>query len=674
MHKFSTLIALAFALASSAFAAATPKPARPNIVFILADDLGVGSVNCYHAGTNLVRTPSIDRLAHEGRRFTDANTPSSVCSPTRYAVLTGRYCWRTPLKHEVLGLGDPLWIETNRLTVASLVKRHGYQTAAIGKWHLGYGPTKPVNYTGTLRPGPQDVGFDYHFGVPSNHGDPSGIFVDNEQVLGLRSTNLAPFGKCYYGGKPFFGIDAPQREDESVMDTLTGKAIAWMEKQDRSQPFFLYFTPVAVHEPATPSVKTKDTSVCGVYGDWIHELDLSVGRILAALDRLKLAENTLVIFTADNGGVLINDSGTRPEAKAYDAGMRVSGPWRGRKHSIYEGGFRVPYIARWPGRIPAGTVCDETINLVDTLATTAALLGEKLPAAGAGAEDSFNVLPAWLGEKTTQPLRPDMIVHSADGVFAIRQGPWKWIEGISSKPQPPKARAAEFNPQLYHLKDDPAETNNLSAQHPALVKELAALLERYRDGGYSRELPPVPAKPTNVVVMPAAATKVRLTEPLDKVPGEPWVKVRGQWVARDGAVWGTEKPAERGPAALRTPLTPADSDIQYELRLSHGATHMLRIQCQDQANVLLVQISAGKVAITTQGKGPALAEAKAPFTSDAWLPVRVSLRGPDLFVQVADTRLKATHAMIAEPKTACGFLAYGKQIGLRKVTIAGTTD
>ena len=671
MIKLGALLYATLLLAPLAVGAAkAPASAdRPNIVFILADDLGVGSVNCYHAATNLVRTPNIDRLAHEGRRFTDANTPASVCSPTRYAVLTGRYCWRTPLKHEVLGVGDPLWIETNRLTVASLVKRHGYQTAAIGKWHLGYGPVKPVNYTGPLRPGPQDVGFDYHFGVPSNHGDVTGIYVDNEHVMGLRSTNIVPFGKCYYGGKPFFGIDAPQREDESVMDTLTTKAAAWLEKLDRSKPFFLYFTPVAVHEPATPSVKTKGTSVCGAYGDWIHELDLSVGRILDALDRLKLTDNTLVIFTSDNGGVLISDGGARPEAKAYEAGMRVSGPWRGRKHSIYEGGFRVPYLARWPGKIPAGTVCDETINLVDTLATTAAILGDKLPAASVGAEDSHNVLPALFGEMTTKPLRSGMIVHSADGVFAIRQGPWKWIEGVSSKPQPPKARAIEFKPQLYNLKDDPAETTDVAAKNPEVVKRLSALLDRYRDGGYSREMPPVVAKPATAVALPPPATTVVLTNALDQVPDAPWVRVRGEWVAKDGVVWGSQKAGEQGPAALRCPMALPDGDISYEVFLPAGATHTLRLQGQTKEHVLLVLVSPGKLAVTQQGERRALAETRASLPTGTWLPVRVSVRGQDLFLQVAAMTLKATQASIAEARTAFALLGYGSEIGFRRITV-----
>jgi arylsulfatase A-like enzyme len=461
---------------------------KPNIVFILSDDVGVGSLGCYGADPKLVRTPNLDTLARQGRLFTDANTPSSVCSPTRYAVLTGRYCWRTSLKHEVLGTHDPLHIETTRLTLASLLKRLGYNTAAIGKWHLGYGTVKPVDYTADLKPGPLEIGFDYHFGVPSNHGDVTGVFVENRRVAGLRSNKLEPFGKCYYGGKPFVGLDAPQREDGKVMNVLTDKAVAWIESQDARTPFFLYFTPVALHEPATPSAKTKGSSGCGPYGDWTHDLDSSVGRIMEVLDRKQFAASTLLVFTSDNGGVLIT-AGDRPEAVAYAAGLRVSGTRRGRKHSVFEGGFRVPFLARWPGHVLAGSTCDETINLVDTLATVAALVGAQIPTRSDAAEDSYNVLPAILGEKYDAPLRPDMILHSADGNFAIRRGPWKWIEGKyhpATRPGVLKARAAEFHPQLYNLKDDPAEEREAQAADPDIAKALSALLDKYRDQGYTR--------------------------------------------------------------------------------------------------------------------------------------------------------------------------------------------
>ena len=461
------------------------KATKPNIVFILSDDFGWGSASCYGADPKLVRTPNIDRLAREGRRFTDACAPASVCSPTRYAVLTGRYCWRTPLKYEVLGVFDPLWIEPTRVTVAPLLKQHGYHTAAIGKWHLGYGSSKPVDYTKLLRPGPLSVGFDFHLGIPSNHGDVTGIYVDCEHVQGLRSAKLTPVGACYYGGKPFLGLDAPQRKDEDVMEVLTNRAVDWIAEQTPSQPFFLYFTPVAVHEPVTPSDATKGSSQAGPYGDWIHELDRSVGKLLAALDQHQLAENTLVIFTSDNGG---ENKKTRSgeQIAAIAAGLKMNGDWREGKHSIYEGGFREPYLARWPGKIPAGTICDETISLVDTLATVAAIVGAPLPPPAHGAEDSYNILPALLGAKLDAPLRPALVEHSADGVFAVRAGPWKWIEGHCAKPKPPKARTNEFREQLYNLHDDPAEQHNVLVQHPDVAQRLAALLEKYRREGFSR--------------------------------------------------------------------------------------------------------------------------------------------------------------------------------------------
>ena len=299
-------IAAMFSLFAHAAEDSVPgKSDLPNIVVILSDDYGWGSATCYGADPDLIQTPNIDRLAREGRRFTDANTSSSVCSPTRYSMLTGRYCWRTSLKHEVLGTTSPLHIEPGRLNLASLLKQHGYATAAIGKWHLGYGSDPRVDFTKELKPGPLEIGFDYHFGVPSNHGDIAGVYVENDRVYGLRSENLDPerTGKNFKG-RPFFGLDAPQRVDIDVMPLLTTKAVEWLEQQSKEKPFFLYYTPVAIHNPVTPSEKTKGTSKAGGYGDWIHELDVSVGEVLDALAKQGLVEDTLVLFTSDNGGVV----------------------------------------------------------------------------------------------------------------------------------------------------------------------------------------------------------------------------------------------------------------------------------------------------------------------------------------------------------------------------------
>jgi arylsulfatase A-like enzyme len=470
--------------ALSALQAATPR--TPNIVFILADDFGYGSLNCNGADPKLIRTPNLDRIAKEGIRFTDANTPSSVCSPSRYAVLTGRYCWRTSLKYEVLATDAPLHIEPTRLTMSSLLKKEGYSTAAIGKWHLGYGTGK-TDFTKELKPGPLELGFDYHFGIPQNHGDASGVFVEDHWVAGLRSAEPKPAGINPYG-RPFFGIDAPQRVDDQAMDVLTDHAVDWIGKQTSEKPFFLYFTPVAVHEPVTPSARRRGSSAAGPYGDWIHDLDDSVGRVLKALDDHKFTENTLVIFTSDNGGVFMTE-GDRGEAVAFRAGLHVNGDWRGGKHGIYQGGFRVPFMARWPGKIAPNTTSAETINLVDMLATVAAVVERPLPATTDAVEDSHNALPALLGKKLASPLRDSMMSHSADGIFALRQGDWKYVEGNPAKPvdRVPKARAGEMTKQLYNLRDDPREEKNLIEEHRDIAARLQDLMSTQRAQGHSRK-------------------------------------------------------------------------------------------------------------------------------------------------------------------------------------------
>ena len=480
MRNLSHFVAFLLLVSASSLSMAAD---RPNIVLILADDLGFGSLNSYGADEAHIQTPNIDRLAKEGRRFTDVNTPSSVCSPTRYGLLTGRYDWRTDQKHGVLNTTDPLHIDVSRPTIASLLKSAGYRTAAIGKWHLGYG-TERHDFRKPLSPGPLDIGFDYHFAVPQNHGDAAGVYVRNREVAGLRSDRMVPAGTSPYG-REYMGIDAPQRVDENVMDELTTDAIQWLERQSDDAPFFLYFAPVAIHFPYTPSDETEGTSGTGLYGDWIHELDLSVGRILDALDHMELSEDTLVIFTSDNGGVLMTE-GDRPEAEAYRAGLRCNADWRGRKHSIYEGGFRVPFIVRWPGHVQASTACDETISLVDMYATIAALLDQAVPADEDVAEDSFNVLPAFVGESSQEPIRSSIVLHSPNGNFAIRQGPWKYIEGKPSPTLTKVPRRDELGAQLYNLEEDAGEEVNLLDEHTNIAKRLADLLEEQRTNGRSR--------------------------------------------------------------------------------------------------------------------------------------------------------------------------------------------
>lgn len=479
---------LAMALSLGRLSAQSAQ-ARPNILFILTDDVGWGSVGAYGADPELVRTPNIDRLANEGRLFTDAYAPSSVCSPTRYAVLTGRYCWRTSLKAGVLGHRNALHIETDRVTVASLLREQGYATAGIGKWHLGFGNESPVDYTKPLRPGPLELGFDYYYGLASNHGDATGVYLDTVpdgeggkalMVAGLRSTELNPFGKSHYGGI-YYGLDAPQRVDEEVMGHFADKAEAWIRAQhERDTPFFLYYVPVELHEPITPSPRTQGTSAAGPYGDFIHDMDLVVGQLLGVLDELNLTDNTLVIFTSDNGGE--DRRFVRESRQAIEAGLKLNGALREGKFTIYEGGIRVPFIARWPGRIPAGSVSIEPISLVDMLATFASAAGEEIPPADVGAEDSHNVLPALLGDEHPSPIRPPVIGHSGRGIFSIREGDWKWIEGIPANPQ----RWGTNPPELYNLRDDLGETNNLIEQRPEIAERLSALLNQAREQNHTR--------------------------------------------------------------------------------------------------------------------------------------------------------------------------------------------
>jgi arylsulfatase A len=676
---------------------------RPNIVVILADDYGYASAGCYGADPKLVRTPAIDRLAAEGRRFTDGNTTSSVCSPTRYSLLTGRYCWRTTLTHEVLGTFSPLHIEPTRVNLASLLKSKGYATAAVGKWHLGYGrenedPKWRTDYTAELSPGPLDIGFDYHFGVPSNHGDLTGVYVENRFVYGLRSGKI-PAGMKIAGPdadsadyKPTYGpedmengkarileLDAPRRKNERVMKVLTDKAEAWLEAQPKDRPFFLYFTPVAVHNPVTPDKALAGSSAAGPYGDWIHELDHSVGRILSALDRMGVAKDTLVLFTSDNGGVFKPDVERLLQTAAFKAGLRVNGAIRGGKHDVWEGGFKVPFIARWPAKVAAGSTSAQTVSVVDILATTAELTGSALPAKEVGAEDSRSFLPVLLGQEGARG-REDVIVHSADGNFAIRKGRWKWIEGVpveEIKEGVRKSRKDQFRPQLYDTVADPAETKDVSAEHPQVVAELKDLLRRYRDGGYSRELPPADVKParTPIATLSKPSGTVMLTENLARLPGKPWIVSPGEWSARNGGAFATPKGGSEKPASLRAPLALGDGALDCELNLQGANRVSLRFGAGD-AGFRLVISRTSAILTKNPSKGePAtatedIAKKNLKLPTGEWLPVRLTFQGDEVTVQVNDQTFKGRHPSLGKHKTSIDLLVFGASAGFRNVKVA----
>ncbi len=463
-------------------AAAGSSKNTPNIVFILADDLGYGSVNSYGAPKDLVRTPNIKRLAEAGMRFTNAYTPASICSPTRYGFLTGRYPWRSSLKFGVVNPSGPLLPDPSRTTIADWLKERGYNTAAIGKWHLGYGKgTKhqKVDFTETLSPGPLDLGFDYHFGVPQNHGDMHGVYIENDHIYGLRSKKVQPYSRTFYGA-PYIGYDAPQRVNKDVMDDLTGRAVDWLKQQSADNPFFLYFASVAVHHPITPSDHMRGVSDCGPYGDFIQDLDRCVGRIIETLEYMNLGDDTIIIFTSDNGGD-IPGRAESPERYAISRGLKSNGDLRGDKHTIWEGGSRVPFIVTWPEKVKKGTVSSDMINLLDMFATVCEITDGKTPASKETAPDSFSFLSSLKG--TGNPsARTSMVIADSHGKQALIMDGWKYIddtvpEGLA-KVRPGVIK--QFKPELYDLAHDPAESSNLYRKHPDIAKEMAQELQRIR--------------------------------------------------------------------------------------------------------------------------------------------------------------------------------------------------
>ncbi len=479
---------------------------RPNLIFILTDDVGYGDVGCY--GATHVKTPNIDRLAKEGTKFTDAHATASVCTPTRYAFMTGRYAWRQPGTGIAAG-NAPALIKPGTVTVPSLLKQAGYATGLVGKWHLGLGEG-PTDFNGEIKPGPLELGFDYAFFIPATGDRVPCVFVENHRVFGYDPADpiQVSYGKKI-GDEPtgkdpevklkirpgpghfdtvvngvsrigfMTGGKAARWVDEDIADTLTTRAVQFIESHQKG-PFFLYLATHDIHEPMVPHPRFRGTSDCGWRGDVIHQLDWTVGQVLATLDRLKLTGNTLVIFTSDNGGAIKNtyDDGTNP----LHARQKPNAGLRDFKGSLYEGGHRIPFIARWPEHIPAGRVSTQLIAHVDGLATVAALTGQKLPAEAG--PDSFNVLPAWLGLKTDTPARDHLVLqNNGQRPLALRQGQWVLIETGAQSRNGTKAAPGY---ELYNLADDPAELHNVAETQPERIKRMSEELERLRTAGRSR--------------------------------------------------------------------------------------------------------------------------------------------------------------------------------------------
>lgn len=471
---------------------------KPNIIFILADDMGYGDVSAFNEHS-LIQTVNIDRMAANGVSFRDAHSSSSVSTPTRYGVLTGRYNWRTKLKQSVLdGFSTPL-ISTERSTMASMLKANGYTTACIGKWHLGWNwglkpngvpdsnapfsvKSKDVDFTKPIDGGPTSLGFDYFYGFCGSLDMPPYVYIEQDRV----TTTL--IGKVKGGAHPGFwraGDVAKDFTHQDCLPNITRKAVKYIKEQEKKEkPFFLYLPLPAPHTPILPSENFKGKSGIGAYGDFVLMVDDVVGQIREALTTSNLDQNTIIVFTTDNG--------CSPSARITELEERGHSPnyiWRGMKADLFEGGHRVPTIVEWK-KASQGGVCDQIICLNDFYATFAALNNHKLK--DNEAEDSYNILPLLKNPNQKKNIRKAIVHHSFLGEFAIRKGEWKLLCTPSSggwsfpKPGVNDKEIAELpEMQLYNLKDDPSETKNLFEQNPKIAEKMKALLVKYIKEGRS---------------------------------------------------------------------------------------------------------------------------------------------------------------------------------------------
>ncbi|TSA29595.1 MAG: arylsulfatase [Verrucomicrobiaceae bacterium] len=460
----------------------------PNIVVILADDLGYGDLSCY--GAKKISTPNIDRLAKDGMRFTDAHAPASVCSPSRYALMTGRYDWRTSEQCGVLMEDAPLHIEPGRLTLASMLRKCGYRTGCIGKWHLGIGMNPKTDWNAPLAPGPLEVGFDCFFGLPANHENQPLIYIENHEVV-----DRVPGEKIEITGRSADdmtkGVTKPRVNEECGL-VLADKAAAFIEGASADKPFFLYYAPIEPHNPITPNERFQGTSQCGPYGDFVQQLDHDVGVVIGALERKGVFDNTLIILTSDNGGLVYGPDGQTPQSLALRMGHKINGELREGKHRVYEGGSRVPLIACWPGHIPAGTESAQVISLVDLIATFADAVNYRFDDREL-VEDSFSVLPVLLGQHNDTPIRAPVISVSTLGIFSIRDGDFKAVEErdrlpaiTKHMPKPIEWWGSDNRKQVYNLKNDLSERQNLMAERPDVYERLTAILTELRRDGSSK--------------------------------------------------------------------------------------------------------------------------------------------------------------------------------------------
>ncbi|WP_298741236.1 arylsulfatase [uncultured Chitinophaga sp.] len=500
--SLASLLALLFSITARA------QPSRPNIVFIYTDDLGYADVSCY--GAVKIKTPHIDRLAASGIRFTNAHASSATCTPSRYSFLTGQYAWRR--KGTGIAPGNAaLIIDTAVTTVPALLKKAGYTTGVVGKWHLGLGGAEGPDWNGEIRPGPLELGFDESFIIPATLDRVPCVYVENRRVVRLDPADPIlvnynqPVGNWPTGRehpellrvKSSHGHDntiingigrigymtggrAALWTDQDIADTLTARAESFIAAH-RTEPFFLYFATADIHVPRDPHPRFAGKSGMGPRGDAILQLDWWVGRIMATLDSLQLTSNTIVIFSSDNGPVL--DDGYQDNAVEQQNGHLPAGTLSGGKYSAFEGGTRIPFLFSWPKAVKPGS-SKALISQVDLLASFAALTGQSL--SPADAPDSFDMLPVLLGKR--EKGREDLVEQGAS--LSLISGDWKYIapsKGPAVLPNVHIASGHNEQPQLYDLRNDLAEKNNLASRHPERVKTMAARLEALQQKGRSRE-------------------------------------------------------------------------------------------------------------------------------------------------------------------------------------------
>jgi arylsulfatase A-like enzyme len=506
MSHIRSLLAVALILTGfGATAAADRRP--PNVVIILADDVGYGDLSCY--GATQVQTPNLDRLAARGMRFTDGHSPSAMCTPTRYALLTGQYAWRHNAATSILSGNAPLCIPGDRLTLPKLLKQAGYATGVVGKWHLGLGAGGPTDYNADLAPGPKEVGFDTSFIVPATGDRVPCVYVEDGRVVGRDPADPIRVSYREKVGPDPTGKENPDQlkvkltpgrghdgtivngisrigwmtggqkarwVDEDMADVLTAKATAFIAAH-KAGPFFLYFAPHDIHAPRVPHPRFRGTSAHGTRGDALHQLDWCVGEVMAALEKHGLTDDTLVLFSSDNGGVLVD--GYADGAAEDTSGHRPNGLLRGKKGEVWEGGHRVPFIARWPGRVPAGKVSSELVCQVDLLATAAALTGRPLPPTAA--PDSFDLSPALFAERPARPARDHLVMHSGGAWLAVRKGS---LVLVPSRAEAKTGQAGKR--QLFDLAADLGQLTDLAGKQPGVVNELTTLLDQLQRAGGTR--------------------------------------------------------------------------------------------------------------------------------------------------------------------------------------------